>query len=139
MSVNKAINTHGLKADFGTHRGELYTRIPVNYLTWMVNSEHSRKPIAEAELKRRGTTIPEVYISGHAIDRFTENYLNIWRKSEEPDRKPLYSWLCDKALMAFNSGIPHYKNDNKKDFLGLWWVFEENTCWPVLKTVMKRK
>ena len=38
------INTHGLVCDFGRHKGIPYTRLPVSYLTWMVNRTHSKSP-----------------------------------------------------------------------------------------------
>ncbi len=33
------INTHHLTVGFGKHKGELWTRVPVSYLRWLVNSE----------------------------------------------------------------------------------------------------
>ena len=49
------INTHGMVIGFGKHKGELYTRVPVSYLFWMVNVEHQDAATAQAEIDRRGS------------------------------------------------------------------------------------
>ena len=63
-----AINTHGQRIEFGKHKGELFTRLPVSYLKWMINENAQQSDIAKAEFERRGDTMPEVELSGHAID-----------------------------------------------------------------------
>jgi hypothetical protein len=74
------LNTHGVLLGFGKHHDKPYTRVPVGYLKWMVNTpemSEERRKLAEAELKRRGTHTPELDISGHAIDRASQQCLDI--------------------------------------------------------------
>jgi hypothetical protein len=135
-------NTHNLICDFGRFKGERYTRIPVSYLKWMINSDHSHKEIAESELKRRGTVTPEIDITPHAINRMSQNFLKRWladtdqpikticktnEKDKNPQREGLYSWTLKKAMEALNKDN-HTVN-------GIEFVFEMDGCWPVLITV----
>lgn len=130
------INTHNLICDFGKHKGEPYTRLPVNYLTWMVNSNHTRADIADAELKRRGTVMPTLDISGHAIDRASLNCRKIWHETREKE-EGLHAWLqriCKEALEK--------KEINEKgrySWGDVQLVFEMDGKWPVLKTIMPKK
>jgi hypothetical protein len=68
-----SIDTHNLIVDFGKHKDERWTRIPLSYLKWVLNEmaeSDQRHQIAKAELERRGDTMPtEVEISNHAIDK----------------------------------------------------------------------
>lgn len=130
------INTHNLICDFGRHKGTTYTQLPVSYLKWMVNSNHSRLEIAQAELKRRGTVTPDIDISGHAIDRASLNCRKIWHETRAKD-EGLHAWLVRIAKEALE-----LKNmDAKGRYLhnNLKLVFEMDGNWPVLKTVMPRK
>jgi uncharacterized protein (DUF3820 family) len=130
------INTHNLKVDFGKHAGMLYTRLPVSYLKWMVQCNHSKKDIAAAELKRRGTVTPELDISGHAIDRASLRCRKIWHETALSPEEGLHAWLvrmCTEAIEKFPNYLAAY--DNIIYYNGLKLVFEKGT-WPVLKTVM---
>jgi hypothetical protein len=132
------INTHNLICDFGKHKGVPYTQIPVSYLLWMVNQkDHSRKQIAEAELKRRGTVLPKIDISGHAIDRASLYCLDIWQATRRDKEEGLHAWLVSLAIEALEID----QQDDKGSYLhkGLRFVFEQDGIWPVLKTVMKAK
>lgn len=126
------MKTEGLKVDFGRHKGELYTRLPVSYLNWMVNSDHSRKEIAQAELKRRGTTMPTLELSGHAIDRFSQRFLERWNILKEND-EGLNSWLLKRAAEAYSL---LEEGETKVTYMDIKWVFDLGTCYPTLKTVM---
>lgn len=128
------LNTHNLVIDFGKHNGTLYTRVPVSYLKWMVQSRHSRADIARAELDRRGTVTPELEISGHAIDSASNRLLGVWTGTKNKD-EGLHAWLCRTALEAFNSG--QLDNGGCIIHMGIKWVFQPGE-WPVLKTVMPR-
>lgn len=131
---NKEINTHNLVCDFGRHNGELYTRLPVSYLTWMVNSLHSRSDIAQAELKRRGTVMPEMTISGHAIDRASLSCRKIWHETRGQD-EGLHAWL----VRITKDAIQHGSEENGKIAWGdLRLVVEMDGKWPVLKTIMNK-
>lgn len=131
--MTESINTHNLICDFGRHKGEFYTRIPVNYLLWMSNSNHSKKEIAEAELKRRGTVLPEVDVSGHAIDRASLNCRKIWHHTRQ-EKEGLYACLCRIAKEALSLN----QKDHKERYIWneLRLVFDIEGKWPVLKTVI---
>lgn len=130
------INTHDMIVDFGKHKGERYTRLPVSYLRWMVNENHSRADIAAAELQRRGTTLPDMDISGHAIDRASQHCLKIWKATARQD-EGLHAWLCRMAADALEKG--DVLADGKIAFAGMKFAFEKDGVWPVLKTVMRQK
>lgn len=127
------INTHNLVCDFGRHAGELYTRIPVSYLTWMVNQNTSRSHIAAAELKRRGTVMPTLEISGHAIDRASLSCRKYWHETRG-EQEGLNAWLLRVSKEALEK--------NEKDGKGRYvWgkirlAIEDDGVWPVLKTVI---
>lgn len=127
------INTHGMICDFGRHKGTPYTRLPVSYLRWMVNESHSRADIAKAELDRRGTVLPELDISGHAIDRASLRCRKIWHETRGRD-EGLHAWLCRVASEALGEQDPD--DDGRVFYLNMKLVFETDGQWPVLKTVM---
>jgi hypothetical protein len=129
------LNTHNMVCDFGRHSGELYTRIPVSYLRWMVNSNHSKAGIAQAELDRRGTTVPDLDISGHAIDRASLACRKLWHETRGKD-EGLHAWLVRMSTAALQEGE---RRDGKIYHGGMVFAFEEDGCWPVLKTVMRDK
>ena len=127
------MKTEGLRVDFGRHKDELYTRVPVQYLRWMIGTKHTKADIAEAELKRRGTTVPDLDVSGHAIDRASFRILNKWERERRPD-EGLYSWLVRIAREALDKGI---RAGDIVVYSGLKLVFQMDGRWPVLKTIMK--
>jgi hypothetical protein len=47
--------THNLQIEFGKHKGERWTRLPIGYLRWLINVDSEVADIARAELERRGT------------------------------------------------------------------------------------
>lgn len=128
------INTHGLECDFGKHKGERYTRIPVQYLRWMANTlEDERRDIARAELNRRGTVMPDIEASGHAIDRAS---LQCWRvyKLTRNDNEGLHAWLLRVGMDAYRNGKK--LKSGKIIHMGMKFVFEDGEEFPVIKTVM---
>lgn len=132
-----AINTHGLEVTFGKHRGELWTRVPVSYLRWIVNTftqDREARDIAQAELDRRGTVVPDIEISGHAIDTASLRVRKIWHENRGQD-EGLHAWLCRMAMEAYEQGerLP----SGKIKHAGIKWVFEEGNYYPTLKTVMR--
>lgn len=134
--MNGPINTHNMVCDFGRHAGVLYTRMPVGYLKWMVNSRHSRAAVAEAELKRRGTVTPDLDVSGHAIDRASLSLRKTWHETARPD-EGLHAWLCRVAREALEKNDVDVKGRYRH--LGVKFAFEQDGVWPVLKTVMPDK
>lgn len=130
IKYSSGINTHGLTMDRGKHAGKRYTRIPVSYLRWMVQVGHTHADIAKAEMDRRGTVIPEIEVSGHAIDSASLRCRKIWHDTSNKD-EGLHAWLCRVALEAWSGKEISYH-------LGMKFVFESGE-WPVLKTVMRTK
>lgn len=127
------IDTHGFTMSHGKHAGELITRIPVGYLKWMVQSQHTLAHWAAAELKRRGTTTPDLDVSGHAIDRASLYLRKLWHETKLSDEEGLYSWLCRMAKGALAEG--ERLDSGKISFGGIKFVFDEG-AYPVVKTVM---
>jgi len=97
--------------------------------------------IAQAELERRGTTMPTMEISGHAIDRASLNpaIRAIWRETSLPD-EGLNSWLLRVGQLAQCEGLVE-KNDREMVcyYIGIKWVFDVGNNWPTLKTLMPKK
>lgn len=133
-----AINTHHMTVEFGKHKGELYTRVPVSYLRWMVNAGHRQADIAQAELDRRGVSAKDrnIDISGHAIDSASLRVRKIWHE-DRGEQEGLHAWLlriCEEALAdqePDDEGRVHHK--------GMRLVFESGELYPVLKTIMGAK
>ena len=130
------MNTHGLICDFGKHKDTPWTRVPVGYLTWMLSEPkmpEERKAIARAELERRGSVIPKIIVSGHAIDRASLSCRKIWHQTREND-EGLHAWLVRMAqtALAMNDRLPSGKYAHE----GMKFVFETDGDIPVLKTVM---
>lgn len=134
--MNNEINTHNLICDFGKHKGQPYTRLPVSYLKWMINERHSKADIASAELERRGTTTPDLDISGHAIDRVSLSCRKIWHEDRAKD-EGLHAWLVRVASEALE--LKSIDDKGRYHHKGMKFAFEQDGCWPVLKTVMREK
>ncbi len=121
---------------FGRHKGERWTRLPVSYLKWLVNEGARDADRAQAELDRRGTTTPDLDLSGHAIDRASLRCRKIWHETRG-ENEGLHSWLCRMAAEARKDGTR--EGDDRWRYRGMILVFEESGVWPVLKTVMRAK
>jgi len=135
------INTHNLIIDFGKHKGERWTRLPVGYLKWLINERTQYDDIAKAELKRRGTVLEhEIEISGHAIDRASFSCYNIWYLTRKKD-EGLHSWLHRMSVESLKT----IKNKKRVKFRrsviykGMKLVFKLGKIYPVLLTVMPHK
>lgn len=130
------INTHNVRMEFGKHRGELLTRVPLSYVKWLANERgHAMQPLAAAELRRRGSTIPTVELSAHAIDRASLRVRKIWHETRGPD-EGLHTWLCRMVTeaMAANEGRPGIYLHR-----GMKLVIEHGEEFPVLATIMPKK
>jgi hypothetical protein len=132
------VNTHDLMIQFGKHKGKRWTRVPVSYLRWIINEStfQGREvlEIAKAELERRGSVLPEIEISGHAIDRASLRLRRIWHEDRKCD-EGLYSWLHRVALEARDSCVKD--EQGRFNHKGIRFVFEDGEEFPSLKTVMK--
>ena len=132
------INTHNMIVDFGRHSGQPWTRVPISYLKWLANTTtHRAHEIAKAELDRRGTTTPTLDISGHAIDRASLALRKTWHETRKED-EGLHAWLCRMAAEARACGDISSSDDGVVFYKGMKFVFEMDTVWPVLKTVMPK-
>lgn len=130
------MNTHGLVCDFGHPRGTLYTRLPVSYLKWRVNTQHSRADIAAAEWARRGTMTPDLDVSGHAVDRASLFGLNVWKATRQ-NGEGLHAGLYRIAAEALTADDTDAQGRYHRH--GLIFAFEQDGVWPVLKTVLRRQ
>jgi hypothetical protein len=131
------MDTHNLIVDFGKHKGIPWTRVPVDYLFWLVNQdgENPRKELAKAELERRGTKPPSMDISGHAVDRAS---MQLWKDyfRERQAGEGLYRWLQRKAEHALEHGE---RRGGKIIDGNIKFVFDEGVKYPTLLTVMRIK
>lgn len=134
------MNTHNLRIEFGKHKGELWTRLPVSYLKWIVNEpgmSEDKKEIARAEMDRRGTVTPTIEVSGHAIDRASLSLRKTWHLTALNENEGLHAWLVRVATEALEKGVR--LGDGRIDHLQMRFVFETGECYPTLKTVMRKK
>jgi hypothetical protein len=132
----KPEEVHNLRCEFGRHKGELYTRLPVSYLQWILNQfpeDDRRKEIAEAELKRRGTVFPEIEISGHAIDRVSMDAWDIFLSTRKK-KEGLHAWLVRYAMEALEGAGKKDRYEKGKLSFRVEWFNE----WPVVKTVVRK-
>lgn len=120
------IDTHNKIVNFGKHKGERWTRVPVSYLKWLANeTSGQKKEMAMAELKRRGTTTPETLeLSHHSIDRASQ-ITKRWKN------RGVCSWLQRIGEEALD------KADGKESiiFRDFKFVFSYGNYYPVLKTI----
>ena len=130
------LNTHGIVMEFGKHAGQLLTRVPVSYLFWMVNQnemEQRWRELAKAELDRRGSSLPKVEISGHAIDSASLRVRKIWHQTALDSNEGLHSWLQRITVEAIERGE---RRNDKIIYLGMKLAIMEGEEFPVLKTIM---
>lgn len=120
------------KMPSGRHKGELVTRVPVNYLMRTFNTKGRNWRIAGEELKRRGEPLPDIEISPHAINRASTNCGRVFRSTHRQG-EGIHSWLGRIASEALKHGR---KMDDKVTYKGMKFCFTCDTKWPVLKTVM---
>jgi hypothetical protein len=130
------VNTHDLIIDFGKHKGERWTRVPVNYLKWILNEPgmvEEKKAIAKAEMERRGSFTPDLEVSGHAIDRASLMLRKTWHETALSKEEGLHAWLCRMSQEALENG--EKLESGKIRYMGMKFAFKQDGCWPVLKTV----
>lgn len=130
------IDTHNLRVDFGKHRGERWTRIPVSYLRWVANCKppHRCAEVAIAELDRRNISLEniDIEISGHAIDSASLRCRRTWHETKKRNDEGLHAWLqriCTEALDEFEPD-----SEGRIVWEGITLVFEEGSMFPILKT-----
>ena len=137
--MTEEINTHGMQIGFGKHEGELYTRLPISYLRWMLNNRTKEWEYAEAELSRRGhsQSVHDIEISSHAVDRASCYAWKAFRRRRN-DGEGLYSWLAREALWLLENEAIDDKGRMKLES-GLYFVISLDLVQPVLKTVISER
>ena len=143
MAEDKPVNTHNVTIDFGKHKGELWTRLPIGYLKWMLNEmppDSLKYQMAESELNRRGDTMPkEVEISNHAIDKASLRVRKAWHTDRGED-EGLYSWLVRISTEALDVKNNNGQEQNERvNYKGCKLIFTYGNFFPTLKTVMTDK
>lgn len=136
-----SINTHNLIVDFGKHKGERWTRLPLSYLKWLINENTQWKNIALSELERRGTSLDDMKnmeISGHAIDRASIFCAKIWKQTRHRE-EGIHAWLFRMANLALKDGTIAGPDSDVRFYLDIKWVFSFGEIYPTLKTVMSSK
>lgn len=140
--VRTPLNTHNEVISFGKHKGELWTRLPISYLKWMLNempSDSLNYQMAESELNRRGDTMPrEVEISNHAIDKASLRVRKAWHSDRGQD-EGLYSWLVRISTEALELKNKENEQNERMKYKGCVLVFTYGNFFPTLKTVMNDK
>lgn len=136
------VNTHNVTIEFGKHKGELWTRIPIGYLKWILNEMSPTSEayaFAESELNRRGDTMPkEVEISNHAIDRASLRVRKAWHYDRDQD-EGIYSWLVRISTEALAEKNQQGEQNERMRYKGCVLVFTYGNFYPTLKTVMNDK
>lgn len=121
---------------FGQHIGERWTRVPINYLRWMWNNNHTHLEYAAKEMERRGMafTKVEMELSGHAIDRASthDEIRRSWEREGLVHGVGLSRWLTRLAAEAHKT--PPTRS-GQRVFSGFVFEFFEGEAWPVLKTI----
>lgn len=123
--------------EFGKkHRGERIQRVPYSYLSWMVREHMGPYEVARQEIARRGITLPDVELSGHAIDSASLRIRKTWHEDREKS-EGLHSWLmrATKAAIAQGEEI----EPGAFVYLQVKWVVTVGGEWPSLKTVYPYK
>lgn len=135
------LNTHDVTIDFGKHKGERLTRVPVSYLRWMANEEKMAtrwKELAAAEMKRRGTVMPTLELSGHAIDNASLRVRKIWHETKQ-GQEGIYSWLMRVTNAALQVGRKDPDKPDRINYMGIVFVIAQGEEFPILKTVMRQR
>jgi len=129
------IDTHLKVMTYGRHKGQLFTRLPISYLKWLIGKQAPDWEVAQAELERRGTTtLYDMEISGHAIDRASEPVVFKLFQATKLKNEGLHAWLYRMATDARKKGEEN--SPNKYHYKKLKFVFEDNDYYPTLKTVI---
>ena len=135
-------NTHNVLIEFGKHRGERWTRLPLSYLKWILNEmskDSEAWAMADAELERRGDTMPtEVEVSNHAIDKASLRVRRLWHE-DRGENEGLYSWLVRISTEALATKNKQGEQNERLNYKGCKLIFTYGNFYPTLKTVLNDK
>lgn len=125
-----SLNTHDLIVDFGKHKGERWTRLPISYLKWLVNeATGERAELAASELARRGSVVSgDLEVSAHALDRASLFCRHLWHQ-QKTHGEGIHAWLHRVATDSMKEGVPDVVKH------GIKFSFHWGERYPVLKTV----
>lgn len=130
------MNTHGLIVDFGKFKGQRWTRLPISYLKWLINIGSQYASIAQYEMTRRViTTLDQMDISGHAVDRASMFCSKQWRETREKS-EGLHSWIYRKACAALKDGKITGTESEGRIYEGMKFIFKFGSVSPTLVTIM---
>lgn len=127
------IDTEHFVMPMGKYAGTRVQRIPRSYLEWMVQVRHDLAGVAKAELDRRGSKVPEMDLSPHAVDRASQRLLSRWYKDCKASGEGLHSWLSRKAREAYELILD---GSDTIVYEGVKYVFQADGAFPSLKSVM---
>lgn len=133
------LNTHDVVMPFGKHKGERLTRVPVSYIRWMLNQAdlpENFTALAKAEYVRRGSLMPVVELTGHAIDNASLRVRKIWHQTAKDQDEGLYSWLQRMTLEAIENG--EKLESGKILYQGMKFIIQQGEEFPILKTIMSK-
>lgn len=131
-----------MRIPFGKHKGQRVTRLPIDYLEWLINENTQYAAIAKAELERRG--IPDgrrkIEISNHAIDRASLRVLEIWKK-EHKAGEGIHAWLARISIEALKTilGDNNLPLTFEIEYSDMVLAFKRGQLYPTLTTVMKNE
>lgn len=131
--MSESIDTHNYRMRTGRFMGQRITRVPASSLLGMIRARHEEAEYAEAELERRGTVIPAVDVSGHAIDRASQVCLKHWRRTRL-ESEGMYAWLVRMTLLALKEGHPR---GEKTAYEGMLFAIDTSGFLPALKSIMR--
>lgn len=119
--------------DFGKHKGERWTRVPISYLKWLINADTQYVDKAKEELERRGSVIEyDLEISGHAIDRASLKCRKQWYMYRKDKKEGIHSWLYRIAKEA----LEEHGEQEEIYYCQMKLCFAFGKYYPTLKTVI---
>ena len=134
----RKVRTDNVEIGFGKHRGQLWTRLPVSYLRWIMQQERKgqiekAQDYAGSELERRGTDLSiEMEITPHAINKCSLRHMGLYRAKKKKD-EGIYTFILRMASFSIEKGEELV--DGKRKIAGVTFCFDFSLCQPVLKTV----
>lgn len=117
----------------GKYKGRSIKRVPVRYLFNNIQHNSIYSTVSREELQRRGSHLPDIDVTSHAIDRVSLLCLDLWQKTKK-NNEGIYSWVLRMARNAIDKGS--YKNNRIIAYKSLIFAFDMSLTVPLLKTVM---
>jgi len=131
---------HNYIMDGGQYEGQSITRVPTQYLKHAMDKfplDERKKKIFEMEIYRRGNEKPEVYVTLHAINRYSELFINQYVKYRR-DRENIGHFISVLAQEAIDKGSTRENESPRHDsyyYQGKLFVFDTSNENPKLVTI----